>query len=64
MTARIHKFPNFFRPAIPRDEPCVIVVLPVVRIERECRKIVELRRQSKRLREYFKPRVSGGSDHG
>lgn len=58
MTARIHKFPNFFRPATPRDELGLILVLPVVRTPRECPKIVELRRQSKRLREHFKPKFS------
>lgn len=36
MTARILPFPNFFRPASPRDEMGVIIILPIVRIEREC----------------------------
>lgn len=63
MTARILPFPNFFRPASPRDEPCLILILPVVRIERECPKITEPRRQSKMLREHFKPKFSG-SEHG
>lgn len=63
MTARILPFPDFFRPASPRDdeEPCLILILPtvpVVRIERECPKVQELRRQSKRLREHFKPKRS------
>lgn len=54
MTARILPFPNFFRLASPRDEMGVIIILPIVRIERECPKIALLRRQSKRLREHFK----------
>ena len=54
MTAQLLQFPNFFRPATPRDEPCLILVLPVVRTPRECPKVQELRRQSKRLREHFK----------
>lgn len=81
MKAQVIKFPNRFLPAIRRDEPCTIVILPVVRAERfdsgevspllgpriECPKIAELRRQSKRLREHFKPKFSGvtggGGDH-
>jgi len=56
MIAEIIAFPNFSRPASPRDEPCIIVVMPVVRIERdgECPKVTELRRRSRRLREHFK----------
>lgn len=66
MTALILPFPNFFRPATPQDEPGVIMDFPAARmvrveivdIERECPKVQELRRQSKRLREYFKPKRS------
>jgi hypothetical protein len=103
MTARILPFPDFFRPASPRDgeEPCLILILesrakepeanarsavttsgrlamgssrPVTGrsvtatsertdvtagetaliFPRECPKVQELRRQSKRLREHFK----------
>lgn len=56
MKAEVIKFPNRFLPATRQDRPCIIVVMPVVRIERECPKIVELRLQSKLLREHFKPK--------
>jgi hypothetical protein len=46
VTAEIIAFPDFFRPASPRDEPCLILILPVVLTPRECPKITELRRQS------------------
>jgi hypothetical protein len=54
MTARLLKFPDFFRPATRHDEPCLIVKLPAVRAEVECPKVQELRRQSKLLREHFR----------
>jgi hypothetical protein len=47
MTAQLIPFPNFFRPATPRDEPCSIVILPVIHIEQECPKVQELRRHCK-----------------
>lgn len=56
MKAKVINFPNFFRPATPRDEPCVVLPLVWTYPERECPKIVELRRQSKLLREHFKPK--------
>lgn len=54
MTARILPFPDFFRPASPRDEMGELLILPDLRTPRECPKVQELRRQSKRLREHFK----------
>lgn len=56
MTARLLPFPNFFRPATPRDEPCEVVKFPHLGRDYECPKITELRRQSKMLREHFKRR--------
>lgn len=55
MKAQLIKFPNRFLPAIRRDEKCAVVKLPIPLTPRECPKITELRRQSKMLREHFKP---------
>ena len=53
MKASVIEFPNYFRPAKRHDESCAIIILPVVRIERECNKVTELRQRSRRLRSRF-----------
>lgn len=49
------EFPNRCLPATRQDEPAVILILPVIRIDRdeECSKVTELRRRSRRLRSRF-----------
>jgi hypothetical protein len=64
MTAQIHPFPDFFRPATPRDDPCLIVVLPVVRTPRECPKVQELRVLCKIWLNRNKSKFSGGTCSG
>ena len=54
MKARVIKFPNRCLPATRQPEPAIVLILPVIRVERvECRKVTELRRRSRQLRERF-----------
>jgi hypothetical protein len=63
MTAQLLPFPRKrCRPPCwnpPIGEPCLILVLPVVRIERECPKIREMRRNTRRLCKHFNWQSSG-----
>lgn len=63
MTAQLLPFPNIDRPATPRDEPCVIVILPVIRTPRECPQVRDLQARSRRLSKQFNPKFSG-ADNG